>query len=954
MLRPARSVTRKPHAVQKTRLLGGCARARRVRDRRSPHRAVPRSPRFGRCRLAARAVQRPRRRRHDPRADRRCAGLRGVDARARQPRCPSPPARTSSSARPTPAATTRCRRSAPCRPARASPSSRCSSTSAATSRIAAIAGSPISARAWTSRRTTTKCCSSAGATSCRTRATCGSSAAAPRSRRSPSGSSPTRAPSSRASARAATIFVPGRGEGPYVVAAQLLTDTDIKARTKYDGQFETGPLSDEPDTATYSSQHFKALGRPETWDVAIRVWRLDPGKAQERYDELLDAAARAFTEKDEIASRSFQAAENDIRGVGFLDGHARRRRVDHVRHQPVRVGRRRGLARADRLRQAQAARARRARRSGEVMLKKLASVLALVVASRSPPARGKPQTTHAGLAEQAALASRLHQPARHARLQRRPVRAAHDPARRRARADRRSSPAVADARLGARRARPPDRARVDRRRRRARRRSGGARRESLLRSADRSAAGSARTRGVDRHRCAWRSTLPEHGVPAPDWVIDKHNPFNLAGFLDQYAKAVTAATPGERSRAMARCADRGRRDDARARRSRRAVARARRLRGAPRAARRRRRRSSARGSSGSRRSRTAGSACPARRARSRARTCATTSRSPDGGGLADVIARSYFSPNTLPESTRVGDDTSRSSRARKPALPAQAQPDGREPRRRHDAARADGTCLARYRSSTSCSSFSLDDDCMLEQLAVIMPEVAAYETGLLDFLLRGELAVTIDQGQVAVSAQGPRRRHGRHPRRGRARRAHVDRQVALAGGATPNDQLAKIAMPTYGTRVVAVFSGADPRASRSSRSARCRSTRTDDAMAKRRERRRRSARSRVRAARRRARPGSTIIEPPAAELPGGLPEPLIELYARCDGARIFVDSLEIVPSRDVAFDDGRWQFAIARRRGGRDRSPRPDLARATSRSTTTSAKARGSIAGSPASSTRSR
>jgi hypothetical protein len=112
---------------------------------------------------------------------------------------------------------------------------------------------------------------------------------------------------------------PGRGEGPYVVAAQLLTDTDIKARTKYDGAFETGPLSDEPDTAAYSSQHFKALGRPETWDVAIRVWRLDPGKAQERYDELLTTLP-GITEKDEIASRSFQATENDIRGVGFLDG----------------------------------------------------------------------------------------------------------------------------------------------------------------------------------------------------------------------------------------------------------------------------------------------------------------------------------------------------------------------------------------------------------------------------------------------------------------------------------------------------------------------------------------------------------------------------------------------------------------------------------------------------------
>ena len=111
---------------------------------------------------------------------------------------------------------------------------------------------------------------------------------------------------------------PGRGDGQYVVAAQLLTETDIKARTKYDGGFETGPLSDEPDTATYSSQHFKALGRPETWDVALRVWRLDPVKAQGRYDELLTQLP-GITEKDDIATRSFVASENDIRGVGLLD-----------------------------------------------------------------------------------------------------------------------------------------------------------------------------------------------------------------------------------------------------------------------------------------------------------------------------------------------------------------------------------------------------------------------------------------------------------------------------------------------------------------------------------------------------------------------------------------------------------------------------------------------------------
>ncbi len=111
---------------------------------------------------------------------------------------------------------------------------------------------------------------------------------------------------------------PGRGDGQYIVAAQLLATTDIKARTKFDGGFETGPLSDEPDTATYSSQHFKAIGRPETFDVALRLWRLEPGKAQERYDELLTQLP-GIVEKDDIGSRSFVATEQDIKGVGFLD-----------------------------------------------------------------------------------------------------------------------------------------------------------------------------------------------------------------------------------------------------------------------------------------------------------------------------------------------------------------------------------------------------------------------------------------------------------------------------------------------------------------------------------------------------------------------------------------------------------------------------------------------------------
>jgi tetratricopeptide (TPR) repeat protein len=50
------------------------------------------------------------------------------------------------------------------------------------------------------------------------------------------------------------------------------------------------------------------------------------------------------------------------------------------------------------------------------------------------------------------------------------------------------------------------------------------------------------------------------------------------------------------------------------------------------------------------------------------------------------------------------------------------------------------------------------------------------------------------------------------------------------------------------------------------------------------------------------------VAPAAAQLPTGLPAPLIELYARCDGARLFLDSIVLLPSVEVAASDGRWRF----------------------------------------------
>ncbi|MBA2543084.1 MAG: hypothetical protein H0V17_25810 [Deltaproteobacteria bacterium] len=57
-------------------------------------------------------------------------------------------------------------------------------------------------------------------------------------------------------------------------------------------------------------------------------------------------------------------------------------------------------------------------------------------------------------------------------------------------------------------------------------------------------------------------------------------------------------------------------------------------------------------------------------------------------------------------------------------------------------------------------------------------------------------------------------------------------------------------------------------------------------------------------------PGLHDVEPPSPNLPAGLPPQLIELYAHCDGVRLFVDTVEVVPANGVTTPvPGRWRFA---------------------------------------------
>ena len=300
-----------------------------------------------------------------------------------------------------------------------------------------------------------------------------------------------------------------------------------------------------------------------------------------------------------------------------------------------------------------------------------------------------------------------------------------------------------------------------------------------------------------------RAALPDRGVPAPDWVLDRTNPFNVESFHSQYVKAVSAATPGERSRHMAAtlvaagailhtlgdlgAPSRVRGDTA---------AHFQPLGGGP-------------DDLGSRFERVAALAYgrlgvpgPSRViTRNRLRDYFTT---PDGNGLADLIERSYFSPNTLPESSRVVRDMRPRLVRPLPVVPTRLNlvSASREETTLRD---AKNVCLARYRVEHDVLEFSLDDECLLEQIAVILPEVAAFEAGLLDFLLRGELAIQLTDA-VSVSAKGL----GAGTidvlaEDARGVRTKLSSQAVAAGA----PELIRVAAPTSGTRVVAVFRGVD-------------------------------------------------------------------------------------------------------------------------------------------------
>jgi hypothetical protein len=97
----------------------------------------------------------------------------------------------------------------------------------------------------------------------------------------------------------------------------LLSDDEIRGVTGFVGKFEDGKLTDLPTTEFYDSRHFKAVGKPEGYDVGLRVWRLGPAAAEAQYRKLLEELPGART-TDEMGDASLRARSGEINGLAFL------------------------------------------------------------------------------------------------------------------------------------------------------------------------------------------------------------------------------------------------------------------------------------------------------------------------------------------------------------------------------------------------------------------------------------------------------------------------------------------------------------------------------------------------------------------------------------------------------------------------------------------------------------
>jgi hypothetical protein len=110
---------------------------------------------------------------------------------------------------------------------------------------------------------------------------------------------------------------PAPGAPALLDATPLLSVDEVRGVTGYVGEFDVGRLTDLPRTEFYDSRHFKARGQPESFDVALRVWRLPTAGAEAQFRKLLGELPGA-TAGTEVGDASLRARAGDVLGLAFL------------------------------------------------------------------------------------------------------------------------------------------------------------------------------------------------------------------------------------------------------------------------------------------------------------------------------------------------------------------------------------------------------------------------------------------------------------------------------------------------------------------------------------------------------------------------------------------------------------------------------------------------------------
>jgi hypothetical protein len=132
--------------------------------------------------------------------------------------------------------------------------------------------------------------------------------------------------------------------------------------------------------------------------------------------------------------------------------------------------------------------------------------------------------------------------------------------------------------------------------------------------------------------------------------------------------------------------------------------------------------------------------------------------SADGAGLADRTQRRFFSDGTVPDDVPVDDSTTPREvvDAARATLQFPAPTLGRLDLRAREPRylMVEGRRALGYEWIPGRVHFFLDERVYSDAARTLLPEVAGYAAGMVEHLLRGSLALTAADGQVAVALEG--------------------------------------------------------------------------------------------------------------------------------------------------------------------------------------------------------